>query len=270
MDVVRPVVARAKPPVFLEVRERAFDGPAVVAEGFLSSRAAAAKVGLNAEEFEECPVPFAIAASVRMEFPRAFFREGLRQKDDRQGKKQAHVVDVRSGDKACKRQAARIGEQMMFTPQLASVSRVRARAFPPRPPHGAMTSPQGHVTSRSRRVRRVRKAASPTRCPTHPLDSTRACGASTSCRSQSPFPSANPPKECQSSARIGCRSGMRDQGRVACRPAPFEGAAAGALVRYVTTGNRGEEAWPREALNGNDSVLKRAAHNGKNCFVRHS
>lgn len=106
MDFVRSVVARAKPAVFLEVRERAFDGQAVVAERFFSSSAATAKMGLNAENVEERPVPFANVAAVQMEFPRAFFREDSRQEDESQGKKEADFVDVRSGDEARERQAA--------------------------------------------------------------------------------------------------------------------------------------------------------------------
>jgi len=57
VDVVRPGVACANPPVFLEVRERALDRPAVMAEWLLSSNAPTANVGLNVEDFEERPAP---------------------------------------------------------------------------------------------------------------------------------------------------------------------------------------------------------------------
>ena len=125
-----------------------------------------------------------------------------------QGQQLGYVVAIGSGHDGRKWRSLGLGEHVMLAPRLAPVRRIGTRLFP-RPPRLAPTRcPRKPATSPGSPRRAIGTTAFHGALPTRPLPANPAAGASRSSPSRIPSPGAAFPRECRSSTRTECRSGL--------------------------------------------------------------
>ena len=119
-----------------------------------------------------------------------------------------YVVAIGSGQDGRQRSSAGLGKHMMLAPGLAPVRRIGAGLFPRRPRPAPTRCPRKPSTSPDLLRHATGTAAFRGAFPTLPLAANPATGASRSSQNHSPFPGAASPRECRSSIRTECRSGL--------------------------------------------------------------
>ena len=133
----------------------------------------------------------------------------------RQRQQLGYIVAIGPGQDGRQGCSVGLGEHVMLAPGLAPVRGIGAGLFPRRPQPAPTRCPRKPGTSPGGPPRAVGTAASRGAFATLRLAASPAADASRSSQSRSPSPGAASPRECRSSIRTECPSGLSGhQGRL--------------------------------------------------------
>ena len=143
-------VAQVEPAKSMEPRQGAFDDPPRAAEATAMWRSALGELGADPAAMQRVAMRLRIVGPVALNHPRLAHRPTGTAAERRncvdQGQELGDVMAVGGGQQNGQRDAARLGENMVFRPRLTAIGWVRSSFFPPR---NARTEP----LSTSARVR---------------------------------------------------------------------------------------------------------------------
>ena len=208
MDVGAALIADGEAPEAMEPRQGAFHHPATAAKTAAVRCAPTREDRGDAARPQTGAVRLGIVAAVALQraglAPRAptLAAHGGQRLDHRVEVRD--VIDVGRGYLRDERDAARIGDEVVFGALLAAIGWVRSSFFPPRT---ARTDPLSMTVQRWSRRPRRRSSASKTscsRCHT-PARCQRRVGANRCCLTHSPSGAATSARECRNAGRTECR-----------------------------------------------------------------
>ena len=212
MDVSTALVAYPQPAELVQPTQGPFDHPAV------HSEPTAVLGPSSGQDWRDVARPQLVAMPPRVIGPVGVQPLGPatgsapltphRRHGVHQGQQLGYVVAIGAGQDDRQRRSIGFGKHMMLAPGLAPVRRIGAGLFPRRPRPALTRCPRKPATSPDLPLPAIWTAAFRGAFPTLPLAASLATGASRSSPSHSPFPGAASPRECRSSIRTECRSGL--------------------------------------------------------------
>jgi hypothetical protein len=206
MNVGSSFITNPQPAKLVEPGQGSLHYPPIDAQPTPMLRGASGQDGPDPQQAQRLPMNCRVIGPVSLDLvwptPRTTRLAPHWRNGGHQGQQLGHIMTISSSQQSRQGNPLSIGNDMMFTPQLALVRGVGASFFPHHPPLGGKHCPPGPVTNQSHPLLVVGPAAIHAAAARPQLPANSAGDASRSCPSHRPSP-----RECRSSERRGCQSG---------------------------------------------------------------
>ena len=227
MKVGSALIADAQPAELIQPSQGSLNHPTVDSQAAAVPSEAPSQDRLDPQPAQCLSVGFRVISSVSLNPVRSPARAAPpapnRWNGLHQGQQLGHVMTISSRQDGGQGDSLGVGNQVVFAPRLAPVSRIGAGFSPRRPPLGRWRYPPLLETSRCGPFVAVWPAIVHEASARPRLPASLESAANSSSRNHTPFPGATFPRECRSSGQTGIRSAPDGRAKACGQGKPPEG-----------------------------------------------